>query len=91
MVYTISYDISDDRTRNKVSKILDDFGRRVQKSLFECRLDPDNISRLRRRLSRVKLEENDTVRIYSLCQSCYHRTEIFGAGELLEDRDVYVI
>lgn len=34
----ITYDISDDRIRYRVAKILENHGSRVQYSVFECRL-----------------------------------------------------
>ncbi len=36
--YAIVYDISDDKERGKVDKILKGFGFRVQKSVYECML-----------------------------------------------------
>jgi CRISPR-associated protein Cas2 len=39
MIHLISYDIEDDRERLQVSKVLEGFGRRVQKSVFECPLN----------------------------------------------------
>ena len=42
----ISYDISDDRTRSKVANLLADYGRRVQYSVFECRLDAKRLEKL---------------------------------------------
>ena len=39
MFYLVCYDIVSDRRRNKVSKLLEAYGLRVQKSVFECVLD----------------------------------------------------
>lgn len=39
MLYTISYDIPDDKRRLKIAKILLDYGPRVQYSVFEAQLD----------------------------------------------------
>jgi CRISPR-associated protein Cas2 len=39
MFYVVSYDIPEDRKRDRVSKTLLDFGARVQYSVFECILD----------------------------------------------------
>lgn len=36
--YAVVYDISSDKERRRVDKILKGFGFRVQKSVFECRL-----------------------------------------------------
>ena len=37
MIYVISYDIDDDKRRNKISKVLEEYGVRVLESVFECR------------------------------------------------------
>lgn len=39
MFYLVSYDIPETRRRTKLAKILEDFGDRVQYSVFECILD----------------------------------------------------
>lgn len=36
--YAVVYDISSDKERAKVDRILKGFGFRIQKSVFECRL-----------------------------------------------------
>jgi CRISPR-associated protein Cas2 len=36
--FAIAYDISDDAERRRVDKVLQGFGFRVQKSVFECKL-----------------------------------------------------
>lgn len=37
-MYVISYDISNDKIRTKIAKELENYGRRVQFSVFECRI-----------------------------------------------------
>ncbi|MFZ1977085.1 MAG: CRISPR-associated endonuclease Cas2, partial [Bacteroidota bacterium] len=37
--YAVVYDISSDSERLKVNKVLEGFGFRVQKSVFECRMN----------------------------------------------------
>ena len=39
MFYLVSYDIPDTKRRTKLAKTLEDFGDRVQYSVFECILD----------------------------------------------------
>ena len=38
-MYVISYDISENKIRNKVAKILEGYGKRIQYSVFECDID----------------------------------------------------
>ena len=54
MFYLVCYDIVSDTRRNKVSKLLESYGLRVQKSVFECVLDEQqykSISKLLMQLS----------------------------------------
>lgn len=90
--YVISYDIRDDRRRTKVAKMLEDFGDRVQYSVFELVLErPQQLRRLQRRLLRVLDESEDSVRIYSLCSACHGRIELLGQGQVVTDKAAYVV
>lgn len=91
MLYTISYDIPDDKRRLKIAKILLDFGRRVQYSVFEAELDTDSLERLRHRVKGgVDLAE-DSVRIYPHCAACAARIEIIGQGIISQDPEYIII
>ncbi len=37
--YAVIYDISSDRERKKIEKVLKNYGFRIQKSVFECRMN----------------------------------------------------
>ena len=43
MRYLIAYDITNDSQRDQVYKYLSGWGRRVQKSVFECELKRDEL------------------------------------------------
>jgi len=75
MFSVVCYDIPDDRRRNKVGKILEGFGARVQKSVFECDIKPDHMELLKKKLTRV-IKEDDTVRYYYLCANCIGKVEV---------------
>ncbi|GAB6175578.1 hypothetical protein JCM16814_04690 [Desulfobaculum senezii] len=53
--YVVAYDISNDKERLRVSKVLEGFGERVQGSVFECVLDAAGKRRLCERLSALEL------------------------------------
>ena len=57
------YDVSDDKERRKVDRILIGFGFRVQKSVFECRLGRGDKAQLTRQLNALKLQSG-SVKIY---------------------------
>lgn len=48
--YLVVYDISEDKERDRVASLLEGFGFRVQKSVFECRLTKSGRGRLLRGL-----------------------------------------
>jgi CRISPR-associated protein Cas2 len=77
----ITFDISDDRRRNKAVKALLGRAERVQKSVFEARdLNEAAYLRLRSDLEGIIDPETDSLRYYRLCAPCRARTEHAGAG-----------
>jgi CRISPR-associated protein Cas2 len=92
MLILLSYDVPDDRRRTRLAHALKDFGERVQYSVFECRLTPKQLDRLRERVRPLIAPEEDSLRIYVLCAECQGRIESLGTGQIvLEDPDVYLL
>jgi CRISPR-associated protein Cas2 len=92
MFYIVTYDISDDRRRTKVANILEDFGDRVQYSVFEMELErAEQVDEMRARLEQVIDVQSDGIRIYFLCQGCQTKIVILGQGEVYQDQEVYII
>ena len=91
MFCLVSYDIPDDRRRLKLAKTILDFGRRVQYSVFECLIDLPLLVELTKRIEAVVEENEDSVRIYTLCAGCEKQVQIIGQGEVSEDKDVYIL
>lgn len=69
MLHVIVYDIANPRRLNRVALICEDFGRRVEKSVFECDLDKENHDRLWRRLWNVIDESEDMIVDYPVGHS----------------------
>jgi CRISPR-associated protein Cas2 len=91
VLIVVSYDIPNDRRRARLAHALKNFGARVQLSVFECLLENEELERLRVKLSHLTDPEEDSVRIYRLCETCRARVEIQGRGERSEDPEVYVL
>lgn len=91
MLTIISYDVPSDRRRARLAHVLEDFGLRVQFSVFEGRLDDDDLERLRKRIEKEINAAEDRVRIYRICAECERKIELFGAGEVTVDPAVYVV
>ena len=68
--YIVAYDIVDNRLRNKVSNTLKDYGVRIQKSVFECRLGPEACAAMTSRLAELINPAEDSILIYPLCKAC---------------------
>lgn len=75
----VSYDISNDKRRRKVAKILEGYGYRVQYSVFECDLDAKGLAELKRRLKPlVKARDWESVRFYPLHADCASEAQVLG-------------
>jgi CRISPR-associated endonuclease Cas2 len=62
-----AYDMSDDRCREKVARVLARYGRRVQESVFILSLEPEDLPDLRMALG-VLLESTDLFDLYPIDQ-----------------------
>jgi CRISPR-associated protein Cas2 len=91
MFYSICYDIRDDQRRNQVARVLKDYGERVQLSVFEANLVPEQLERLKKRLARLLKPEEDGLRFYPLCAACASRIEILGLGVATQDPEIIVL
>ncbi len=91
MFYSICYDIRDDHRRLKISKLLEDFGSRVQYSVFEANLDREQMARLKQRAASILDLDEDTLRIYPLCAGCVTRVEVLGQGRVTQDPDFIIV
>ena len=63
--YTVVYDIAANGERRRVEKVLKDFGFRIQKSVFECRMDRRAKKELIGKLEKLNLKTG-FVKIYRL-------------------------
>jgi CRISPR-associated protein Cas2 len=90
MNYIISYDISDDKIRNKISGILEDYGVRVQYSVFECWIEEEHLKSLTELLEN-EMKDDGNIRIYPLCKNCFEKSIGIGKVEKNNSEDGYVV
>ena len=88
MMVVVSYDVSKDdngaRRLRKVAKACESFGQRVQYSVFECLVEPQQWIALKNRLL-VLIDENiDSLRFYFLGANWKRRVEHIGAKKALD-------
>ncbi len=88
----VSYDIVDDRRRNRVARLLKGYLQRVQKSVFEGELPPAREQRLLDRLGLLIDRDEDSIRVYPLCARCREGVRIIGQGRPVDppDEDIVV-
>lgn len=67
----VAYDVSDDRRRSHVVKILEKVGVRINYSVFECMLTDVQYEKLRRNIGDKINQKEDRVVYYSICVECY--------------------
>lgn len=91
MFVVVSYDIVDDKKRLRIAKLLKGYGERVQKSVFECRLDDRRYLKMKQEIEKIIDWEEDGVRYYVLCAGCVRNIDISGIGVVREDEDVIVV
>ena len=66
-LWVIAYDSPSNKRRRKLAKLLEGYGERLQWSVFECRLQPHQLRRLRERLMRIA-SPDDSVRLWVVPQ-----------------------
>lgn len=88
LTLVISYDVSDDRTRTKISNLLRTWGDRVQKSVYVCTVDPHDLPVLRRRLLHLIDPDTDSVCFFRQCRSCRGTAGTLGQASLPADQPV---
>jgi len=89
-MHLITYDIVEDRTRRKVSKILEDYGQRVQYSVFECDITQEELKTIIAKLKRIINPDEDNIKFYNLCANCECKVHSLGLDKSYTIPDVIV-
>jgi len=88
----VAYDISDVKRLRRVAKIMEDYGKRVQKSIFEVSLSPAVFKEMKFKIDSTIEHDEDGVKYFPLCLKCSAVTEIIGQGNFIDpDEEYYVL
>lgn len=91
MLRVIVYDIADPRRLRRVSSTCEDFGVRVQKSVFECWLDDDRFEQLWKRLNDEIKKSEDSLIAYIIDERFARKRKKAGSGVVCtEKRTMYL-
>ena len=79
MLVWVVYDISVDKTRNRVAKICKGYGLyRVQKSAFLGEMNRNQIDELVLMCKEITDEEKDSVYIFPMCEDDFKKVKMIG-------------
>lgn len=70
MLTVVAYDITEPRRLKRIADICEDYGMRVQYSVFECRLEADKFGRFWDELVAVIDPATDRLVAYKVCVAC---------------------
>ncbi len=96
MMVLVCYDVATDspagqRRLRRVAKQCENYGQRVQNSVFECLLDPAQWTVLRDKLLRESDLEYDSLRFYFLGQNWRRRVEHHGVKLALDPQGPLIV
>ena len=81
ITYDVSTETSEGRSRlRRVAKTCEDYGQRVQKSVFECTVSEVVVERMRNRLVKIVDESEDSIRFYKPPEGRDRHVEEYGMG-----------
>jgi len=89
MLILVTYDVSTVekaglRRLRRVAQACEDYGVRVQKSVFECQVGQTEWVQLRDRLLREIKEDKDSLRFYFLDETAKQKTEHHGVDKPMD-------
>ncbi|MBF0106831.1 MAG: CRISPR-associated endonuclease Cas2 [Deltaproteobacteria bacterium] len=74
----VFYDIADPRRLSRVAKLLQDYGNRVQYSVFELHVTMQKLRALHEQANKIIDDTEDSVRYYFLCDPDWQKREFYG-------------
>jgi CRISPR-associated protein Cas2 len=89
MMVLITYDVNTEtaagrKRLRKVAKQCENYGQRVQNSVFECLINPAQLKQLKHLLTELIDLEKDSLRFYNLGNNWRQRIEHVGAKESID-------
>lgn len=84
----IAYDISDDRRRSRVSATLQQWGDRIQRSVFLATIEQQTLGDLRRRVADIINPDTDSVYVFRQCSPCWEAVGVLGQATV-DDEPLY--
>ncbi len=90
LVHVFTYDITSNKARSRVSKLLEEYGVRVQMSVFEVRLPRRSAQKLAERIV-DQINPEDSLRVYALDSTTLKQSKAYGGPPISEEQDFWLI
>lgn len=92
----IAYDVSTEtaagrKRLRKVALACQDFGQRVQKSVFECSVNEMQYEEVMRRLLEIIEEKEDSLRVYRLVEPKEKYVQVYGVNTAVDFEEPLVL
>ncbi len=75
--WLILYDIRNGKRLRRIAKLMEQYGERVQKSVFEAMCGEITIQKMRRQAGEI-LQKEDSLIVIKLCSQCWQKKKHYG-------------
>ena len=96
MLILVSYDVSTEtsegrRRLRRVAKVCLNYGQRVQKSVFECKVEPMQLETLKNDLLDIINKVEDSLRLYRIIEPLEKNVMEFGKFKAVDFADTLIV
>lgn len=91
MFFLVAYDICEPKRLRRVAKTCEDYGVRIEKSVFQCDLPHEQFENLWCELIDIIDEEEDAIVCYRICKACLQEVESMGVVRMPQKRICYIL
>lgn len=75
--WLVIYDIRNEKRLRRIAKLMEQYGERVQKSVFESMCGQETIQKMRKQAQEI-LQKEDSLIVIRLCNKCWQKKEQYG-------------
>ena len=89
-LYIICFDVHNKKRLRKVAIQMENFGTRVQYSVFECFLEANDLAKLKKRIKKIIDPKYDHIRYYGLCAKDQYKIQFDGRHQSVLESDYHL-
>ena len=91
MNYLFCYDIINTHKRNQISTALEQFGFRIQKSVFQCDVSSEKAEEIKTALLALIDKKHDSLFFCPICDACLENVRIIGDKTMLKTENFEIL